>query len=150
MGVPGHGGIEVGADGLFGGFRDLAYAFRFGPPVHDVVVVTLVDSIGRLMGQHVHLPLGLARDVETDIGLRANARRGAAGGWELTVATRRLAQSVAVEVPGYEPADSWFHLPPGGQRTIGLRSVGGAGVPVGSVRALNAATEAPVSVGAMP
>jgi beta-mannosidase len=65
----------------------------------------------------------------------------------MTVSTRRFAQWVVIEVPGFRPSDSWFHLPPGAVRTLtlfpektlspeGPAAAGSA--PAGVVRALNA------------
>jgi hypothetical protein len=66
----------------------------------------------------------------------------------LDVGTDELATFVALEVPGFEPADNYFHLPPRGTRRIRLRasaaSGGGEasghrddGLPRAKVRALN-------------
>jgi beta-mannosidase len=72
----------------------------------------------------------------------------------VSVTTRRFAQWVVIEVPGFLASDSWFHLAPGATRTLGLERLGGAGDgesddrqrPSGHVRALNAGTTARVVV----
>jgi hypothetical protein len=38
----------------------------------------------------------------------------------VTVATDRFAQWVALDTPDHEASDSWFHLPPGTERTVVL------------------------------
>jgi beta-mannosidase len=138
----GHTVLEAGA--MFEGFRDLGYAYRFGPPPYDVVAVALLDAAGEIRSEAVHLPAGLDRPVEPDIGLAATLRPGADGAWSLSVTTRRFAQWVVVEVPGFRPSDSWFHLSPGATRTVTLSRVDGSGDgdPSGHVRALNAPTTA--------
>ena len=70
------------------------------------------------------------------------ARPGPDGGWSVSVTTRRLAQWVVVEVPGYRPSDSWFHLAPGATRTVTPPGRDGADRPGGHGRALNAQTTA--------
>jgi beta-mannosidase len=130
-----HGALELNAETLLGGFRDLTRAYRFGPPAHDVVEVALLDREGRAVAIAHHLPGGPARPRLADIGLRARAREGAAGRWELTVETGLFAQYVAVDAGEHEPSDSWFHLAPGSAVTLALS---GAGRPSGVVRALNA------------
>jgi beta-mannosidase len=40
--IPARGARSVHADPLFEGFVDLTYAYRFGPPEHDVVAATLM------------------------------------------------------------------------------------------------------------
>jgi beta-mannosidase len=62
------------------------------------------------------------------------------------VTTRRLAQWVVVEVPGFRPSDSWFHLAPGTTRTVALERTDGGETPAGQVRAVNALTAARIAV----
>ncbi len=126
--------IEAGS--LLEGFRDLTYAYRFGPPAHDVVGVGLEDTTGRRVAEAVYLPLGHRRAQEADLGLSAVASE-AEGGWTLEVATRRFAHFVSIEVPGFVPEDSWFHLLPGARRQLTLEALGDRRVPRGRVRALN-------------
>jgi beta-mannosidase len=133
-----HGAGVIEMAGMFDGFRDLSYAYRFGPPSYDVVRVLLVSSEGAVVSEVVHLPAGLCRPLEHDLGLSASVHRDAEGSWSLTVGTRRFAEWVSVDVRGFRPEDSWFHLAPGASRTLALDQVGTAGVPSGHVRALNA------------
>ncbi|HXW32124.1 MAG TPA: hypothetical protein VEJ21_03455, partial [Acidimicrobiales bacterium] len=148
--VPPRRGIEIEASDLFDGFRDITAAYGFGPAAWDVVVAALVDEGGTSMSEAFYLPGGPARPVEPDVGLEAAARRGAGGTWEVSVGTRRFAQWVRLEVPGFRAADSWFHLAPGERRVVALHGGGPAGgpapagptTPAGVVRALNSASPA--------
>lgn len=144
--APARGAIELGAEILLGGFRDLTRAYRFGPPAADVVEVTLRDSAGDVARNAVYLPEGPARPLLPDIGLRARATASSEGSWSLVVSTELFAQSVAIDIPGFQPADSWFHLAPRSERTILLRPVTADHVPRGWIRALNCAVMAPVEV----
>lgn len=144
--VPARGTLELAADGLLDGFRDLTYAYRFGPPGHDLVVASLTDcATGRELGETFFFPLGLPSTVEPDLGLSADVAFGE-GGWTVTVRTRRLAQAVSLDFPGYRPDDNYFHLRPGGERRVRLRATGAAPPPWGSVGALNAETGASVGI----
>jgi len=125
--VPARGGVEVSAEAVLDGFRDLTYAYRFGPRRHDVVVATLGDATV------VHLVGGAARPVLPSIGLRASLGEDGEG-WYVDVGTDDFAQRVVVEAAGFVASDSWFHLPPGVTRRVRLR---GDGTPSGDVRALN-------------
>jgi len=132
------GSVVLDAETLLGGFRDVTYAYRFGRPAYDVVAATLLDPDGALLSQVVHLVGGQGRVREPDIGLVATlAHQGDAGGWSVEVSTRRLAQWLSIEAPGYRPDDSWFHLPPGSTRVVPLRSTGAEEPPVATVRAVN-------------
>jgi beta-mannosidase len=143
--VPARGSVELHGDDQLGGFRDLTYAFRFGPPQHDVVVATLLVGDTRI-ARAIYLPLGLARPFEPDVGLRAVAKPLDGGDWLLVVETRRFAQSVVVDAPGYRPEDSWFDLPPGASQPVLLHPIGGTTHPSGEVRALNSTASAPIAV----
>ncbi len=134
-------GTEMDVGDLFDGFRDLNAAYGFGPPAWDVVDVKLVEEGGSCLGEAVYLPTGPLRPLEADVGLHGAVGRDAGGTWQLTVSTRRLAQWVRVEVPGFHPSDSWFHLAPGGRRTVTLVPAGGR-APVGYVQAFNSSTTA--------
>jgi len=135
----------IDATGMFEGFRDLSYAYRFGPPAYDLVAASLLDSEDGVIGEVVHLPAGLCRPREADLGLSASVEVVDRDLWHLEVTTQRFAQWVSVDVPGFRPDDSWFHLLPGGSRAVTLRPSGSAGVPRGHVRAVNAESPVPIS-----
>lgn len=142
--IAARGDFTARVNALFDGFRDLNYAYRFGEPTYDVVRATL--TYGDEQTEAVHLLMGQARPVEPDIGLRASAFRDARG-WKLEISTGRLAQWVTVDVPRFDPEDSWFHLAPGATRYIRLFALDAeAPEPRGYVRALNLIDGAPVAL----
>jgi beta-mannosidase len=124
-------------------FMDLTYAYRFGPMSCDAVVVTLRDRQGGQLAQAFHFPGGLAIGARTDIGLRASIISGSDGTAELAIVTRRLAQWVHIEVPGFQPDDDYFHLLPDTEVRVALRGAPGS-MPRGAVHALNSSRSAPV------
>jgi beta-mannosidase len=133
---------ELGA--IFEGFRDFTYAYRFGAPVYDVVHARFVTD-GHA-SEAIHLPLGQDRAVEPELGLRARAFR-ADDGWLLEISTRRLAQWVVVDLPGFIAEDSWFDLAPGSTRRLRLEPFDGrSGEPHGFLRALNSVAETSIDV----
>ncbi len=72
------------------------------------------------------------------MGLQATLHHVDEEAWSLSVSTRRFAQFVSVDIPGFRADDSWFHLEPGGTAVLGLTRVGsGSGQPKGQVRALS-------------
>jgi beta-mannosidase len=68
----------------------------------------------------------------------------AAGQWTLTISTRDLAQWVAVDIEGFAPSVSWFHLAPGTSREVTLSPTRDDMLPHGHVRAVNSAVAAQV------
>ncbi len=146
--VPARGGCSVRAEALFDGFRDLTYAYCFGPRVYELVTAELVDPDGRVLSRVGYLPGGPARETDPDVGLQAEIEPADGEVWRLLVSSRRFAQHIQIDVPGFAPDDSWFHLPPGGSREILLRPESGTepgSEPRGRVRALNSATLGVVS-----
>jgi beta-mannosidase len=129
--IPPHGSIELPAAALLDGFSDLTWAYRFGPPAQDLIVATLREA-GVVAAQAFHFPVGRPRARELDLGLTAEHKDGA-----LTVRTRRFAQAIAIDAEGFAPADDWFHLPPGSERTIAMPRVSGSGAPRGTLQPLN-------------
>lgn len=135
-----HTSVAVGVDALFGGFRDLSWAHRFGPLTYDVVGAQLRDSDGRVVSTDVLLPGGLARPVERDLGLGATWRRRDGDTAEVTVFARRFAQFVTVTAPGWQPDDSAFDLAPGTARVIALQRVDPAAGSTAILSVLNGPT----------
>lgn len=125
---------------VVGAFRDLNGAYAFGPPAHVAVVAEVVVD-GRVAARDVHLPAWVDQAERAQRGLRAVVVASPEG-WVLEVATEAGLAWVAADLEGWRPEDHWFHLEPGGSRTVPLRRVaGGPPVPAGTVRALNASDQ---------
>jgi beta-mannosidase len=142
--VPPHGRLEIEVSSLFDSWSDVTYAYRFGPSGFDIVTAQLQDPSGEVVSEDFHLPLGLNRPSEPDLGLHASVVPGRDGSWEVTVSTRRFAEWVVLEIPHFRPSDSWFHLAPGTSRSIALAPLEGGRTPIGRVRALNAQASAEI------
>jgi beta-mannosidase len=136
--VPARGSYTVAVQSLLETFLDLTYAYRFGPPGHDLVVATMTElPSGEQLGATFYFPLGLPATREPDVGLEATTQAGGDGEVILSITTKRFAQSVAVDLEGGVPDDNYFHLAPGGRKTVRVKAAPGAKVQ-GVVRALNA------------
>ncbi len=118
--LPPRGQIEAQGDAWLGHFADTTYAYRFGPPGHEVAVATLRSAAGgTLLAQAFHFPAGRSFGRERDLGLHARVEP-AGDGFLLRASSRRFAQAVALDAPGFEPSDDYFHLEPGVERTVVL------------------------------
>jgi beta-mannosidase len=143
--IPARSARTVHADTLYEGFRDLTYAYRFGPPGHDVVAATLRRRASDAILAAAHwFPCGLPSARERALGLVARATP-IAGGYALILEADRFAHAVAVDAEGFTPDDSYLHLEPGEPRRLVLR----ADVPgrplCGSVSALNGTGPVPIT-----
>ena len=145
--------IDVAVDGrseqqwnaatMLGGFRDLTNAYRFGPLAYDVVRVRL--EANGTVSEDFYLPGGSGRPREADLGLEAHAAPDG-DAWRLTVRARRFAQWVALDIPGFAPEDSWFHVAPDSEHAVALRPLADGASPKGRVRALNGLYSIPLEV----
>ncbi len=152
--VDSRSGLEISSSEMFGSFRDVTYAYRFGTPVHDLVVVELkakLESSGEEISRLAYFfPLGHDNSTEFSLGLNAVALPRSNGEWCLRISAERVAKFVSIEAKGFRPDDSWFHLAPGLTKEIILTPEIGMGPerhPVGKVRAINSKTAAQIAIG---
>lgn len=122
-----HEGCERNLEAMLGRFVDAAWAYRFGPPGHDLIVASLERDGERrpeLLSQSVRFPAGrpTATEPAARLGLEATAdqldEHGSVG---LRVRSRRLAYGVRVHAPGFAACEDAFSIEPGGEREIPLR-----------------------------
>lgn len=136
--LEGRTALRFAATDLFGAFFDTTYAFRFGPPSHDVTVARLKDAdTGALLADHAHFPLG--RQAALHAGAIETSLVRDEDGWILLLSADRFQQSVQIECEAFRAAEDWFHLSPGEKRAIRLHpreEEAAAVLPSGSVRSL--------------
>jgi beta-mannosidase len=136
---------RLGGAALNGGFFDFTYAYRFGPPAHDVVRAALFDAgTGATVSEAFYLPDRRAAALEPPELSVCVARE--ADTWWLTVSARRFARWVHIDDANFRAEDDWFHLAPGASRRLrlipdgrnGLMPLPDDAIPMGEVFALNA------------
>ncbi len=131
--------LSLAATDLFGAFFDTTYAYRFGPPAHDVTIASItIDGQSQPLSQAFHFPRGRAAAFH-DARLEASLQRDD-DGWFIDISTDRLAQSVHLAFENHLPSDNWFHLAPGSPRRIELAPIRGADPdthPVGEISSLS-------------
>jgi beta-mannosidase len=138
LSLPGHGAVELSASALLGGFVDTTYAYRFGPPGHDLAVARLTTPSGGFVGEAFHFPVGRPAVREADLGLTAQVTRLDEARFAVDLTTRRFAYAVAVTVADFESDDNYFHVAPGADRRIVLTRTGSAAAPRGTLLPTNA------------
>ncbi|HEU4950943.1 MAG TPA: hypothetical protein VFT46_03285 [Holophagaceae bacterium] len=128
--LPAFGAETVSGEALFPAFMDLAYAYRFGPPRHDVAVARLREAAsGRSLGSDVHLPLGHGRPFAELPGLQTAVRAFEDGTAEVELRTEAFLQGVHLACADRLPDDNAFPLPPGEVRVVRFRPSGRSGGP---------------------
>ncbi|MFK0164782.1 glycoside hydrolase family 2 protein [Rhizobium sp. NPDC090279] len=128
---------KIACTELFGAFFDTTYAFRFGPPSHDVTVARLTASAtGAVIAQAFYFPLGRTKAFH-DAEITASVVQDGED-WFLDLSTDRLAQSVQIDLEAYRADDDWFHLAPGNRRLRLYRREGVPAdvIPSGQIRSI--------------
>ncbi len=135
--LPPRSAQEIAAAALSDTFFDITYAYRFGPPPHDVTIAALTDGAGTRLADAFHFPQGRGT-ARGALDLSATLEESD-GGWALRLRSARCAQSVHIEDDGFRGEDEWFHLAPGIERVVRLiaREASSGAVPDGEVHALN-------------
>ncbi len=114
-------------EALLGRFVDASWAYRFGPPQQDLIVVSLerTDEEGQaaLISQTVRFPAGrpAAAEPAAHMGLEASTRTLSDGALGVCVRAARLAYGVRLHIPGFLPTDDAFSVEPGRERVVPLR-----------------------------
>jgi beta-mannosidase len=117
-----HSTIVRPAEEVLGRFVDISYAYRFGPPQHDLVVTSLTDADGATVAQDFRFPLGRPEGMRgrSDLGIAASAVRGPSGELSVTLQAKQLLYGARVSAPGYVPSDDAFNTEPGRPTTVRL------------------------------
>ena len=138
-------------------FVDTTYAYRFGPAAHECAVASLYrQGLEAALASDFHFPHGQQLAMHADLGLQAYCTLAAQldaaadASYVLHVSTEKLAQAVAIQIPGLLPADNYFHLAPGSSRQIPLLAIAGktirTGQRIGQIQAQNAYGSAMVEI----
>ncbi|WP_394940689.1 glycoside hydrolase family 2 protein [Psychromicrobium sp. YIM B11713] len=132
--VAGHSTERWSMQSLLKGFRDLDYIWKFGDREYDCLEATLFGADGSELYRTVQLLGGIHRPL-VETGLKATVQ---ATEW-IEVSTEKLSTFVALDLIAHDPADNYFHLPPGTKRLIHCRPRASTATAElsGTVRALN-------------
>jgi beta-mannosidase len=125
--VSARGTITRDVEAVIGQFVDASWAYRFGPPAQDLIVVTLEEIGGdtdRPIAQAFRFPVGRPVAVASAdaLGLSAIVVASDPDRITLKIASRRLVHGVRIGVDGFIPEDDAFSIEPGHVRLIGLRT----------------------------
>jgi beta-mannosidase len=117
--------FAAGVEQLLGRFVDVSWAYRFGPPTQDLVVLSL-ERESELLSQSFRLIAGRPqmREPADRLGLAGSVRRLDGGGAAMSLSSARLAYGVRISAAGFEPADDAFSIEPGHGRELRLQAAG--------------------------
>ncbi|TYC49279.1 glycoside hydrolase family 2 protein [Rhodobacterales bacterium] len=129
LSLPPHSAQTLNAVELIGAFFDVTYAYRFGPPSHDVTVVRLRDSeSGKVLAEDFHFPLGLdPHPQKAEVRTAVNPVDASTGRWQIELESDRLVRWASICCDTHVADDACFHLAPGMPRIVHLRAASDAG-----------------------
>ena len=111
----------LSGEALIGAFADLAYAYRFGPPRHEVVVARLVVD-GHTVHEDALFPVSHTLPSVPTATLTASLEAEAVAGlYRLTLTASSFLQAISLGGQGFEPEDDYFHLVAGRPRSVLVR-----------------------------
>ena len=119
--LSGRSRTTISADEILGGFYDVSYAYRFGPPHHDVAVATWYDSDRKIVGEAMHF-IRRRDPVRSAIALEGTAENIGETRYRVTLHADCFVQGVRVQAKGFLPDDNYFHVLPNREKTVTFRS----------------------------
>jgi beta-mannosidase len=124
--LPGRSNAAYDVEQLLGHFVDASWAYRFGPPPHDLLVASLErqgEQGNELVSQSIRFPAGRPVSPESAerLGLAAEAETLADGTVRVRLQSRRFAYGVRLHVAGFTSDDDAFSIEPQGERVVLLR-----------------------------
>lgn len=113
--LPPRSALEMSAYDLVGAFFDVGYAYRFGPPGHDVTVARLsVNKSGQLVSEMARPVQGFSHPwPRPELAARVE-------GDDLVLVTDTFIPLLHVDAGRRRPDDDWFALTPGRERRVRL------------------------------
>lgn len=121
-----HSTLMLESDALLGHFSDITYAYRFGPPGHDIVVARLVADSGATLGEDVYFPQGLNLPYQDAAQIRSSTRV-LDDSVIVTLESDCFLQTVHVDSRDYMADDNYFHLAPNRKKQIRFSPAGAPG-----------------------
>ncbi len=108
----------ISADEILGGFYDVSYAYRFGPPQHDTVIATWFDQDRNVISEGHYFVRRVAPVLDRAVAVDASAVSLGSQEYRVVLKADRLLQGVYVAAKGYLPDDNYFHLSPNRSKVL--------------------------------
>jgi beta-mannosidase len=108
-------------DEILGRFYDCNYAYRFGPPHHDVVIATWFDAERNVVSEATHFIQRREPMHAQGVSLEATAEWLDDATVQVTLRSNTFLHAVRFDVEGWLVDDNYFHLPPERTKTVVFR-----------------------------
>lgn len=148
--VAGWSKTSLSVDEIVGVFRDINYAYRFGPLSHHVVVATWFDADRKNLSEAFYFTR--SRDPEPhSVSWQAQGEPLGDGRYRVVLRSDTFLHHVRCSAKGFLPDDNYFHLVPARSKTITFAPIKDHTGPLRvTIEALNALGELTVDIKAAP
>ncbi|HEX4131821.1 MAG TPA: hypothetical protein VHZ24_17445 [Pirellulales bacterium] len=123
--VDARGKLRRSVDEILGRFYDCNYAYRFGPPHHDVVIATWCDAERQPISEAFHFIHRREPQPRPGTMPEAIAERLDEATVRLSLRGSEFLHAVHLDAEGWLPDDNYFHLPPERAKTAMFRPIAG-------------------------
>ncbi|MBL8097675.1 MAG: hypothetical protein JNK81_00735 [Anaerolineales bacterium] len=104
--------MKIIAEEMLGGFYDTSYAYKFGPPKHEVACAILKDESGKVISQQFHFPVTHhLPKVEANVVAEFFENK-------LSISSDKFLYAIQILCDGCLPEDNYFHLMPNEKKEI--------------------------------
>jgi beta-mannosidase len=104
--------MTIISEEMLGGFYDTSYAYKFGPPKHEVACATLKDENGKIISQQFHFPVTHHLPIiEANVVVEFAENK-------LSISSDNFLYAVEIICEGFLPEDNYFHLMPHEKKEI--------------------------------
>lgn len=137
---------RIGVDLFLNRFVDSSYAYRFGPRAFTSCIATLKHITGETLLQNIYANPTETHQLNHDLGLIGTISMGDDGQYQLTLSCKVPAFYVVIDTPAFIPSENYFHLIPGFDKVVLLKTKDNQSLPHGRIRALNTKNSYPIKL----
>jgi beta-mannosidase len=116
--ISGRSAASFESDELLGTFYDVTYAYRFGPPNHDLAIATLYGSDREILSESFYFVSHREPAMLTAAKLDAEVEALEGDRYRVKLLSDKFLHNVRLQVNGFLPADNHFHLVPGRAKLV--------------------------------
>lgn len=137
---------RISVDLFLNRFVDSSYAYRFGPRAFTSCIVTIKNNLDETLLQNIYANPTETHQLNHDLGLSGIVSIRDDGQYQLALSCKAPAFYVVIDTPAFMPDDNYFHLIPGFDKVVLLKSKDKQSLPHGRIRALNTKNSHPIQL----
>ncbi|MCF6193192.1 MAG: hypothetical protein L3J46_02530 [Kangiellaceae bacterium] len=121
--IDGHKKKSFNLDEILGRFIDSGYAYKFGPPIYDILSCKLVDHKDKVVSESFMFREGLELPVHPKESVLIKVKKSSLNSIKITIESDVFLHFVRINAKNYFADENYFHLCPGHTKTITLNKL---------------------------